>query len=488
MPPSLPATIILALLATLTCMAAADPTRPNILFIYLDDLGWRDTGFMGSDFYETPHLDALAQQGMVFTDAYSPAANCAPARASLLSGQLSPRHQIFNVGTGPRGDARFRRLLHIPGTDTLDPSTPTWSATLQAAGYHTAILGKWHLSDDPLPYGFDLNVAGTHSGSPPRGYYPPHPNAPGLADAPPDEYLTDTLSRRAVDFIASPHDRPWLLFLSHFAVHTPLDPKKELLKKYEEKNPGKIHQHVAMATMIEAVDQGVALIVEALESSGQREDTVIIFSSDNNDYGPATSMAPLKGYKGTYYEGGIRVPLFVVWPGRVTPGSRSSTPVSATDLFPTFCELASVDPPADHTLDGTSLVPLLTGDPAAAEELADRPLFWHFPAYLQNYSGGSLEQHDPLFRSRPCSAIRAGSWKLIEYFEDGAIELFNLAEDIGESSNLATSHPEQRDHLLTLLRGWRARTGAPIPTQPNPDYDDDAERAALSKAGHPPRH
>src|SRR6056297_1699296 len=202
---------IFAVLVSSRTAEAAEP--PNILFIYLDDFGWRDAGFMGSDFYETPHLDRLAASGMVFSDAYACAANCAPARASLMSGQYSPRHKIFNVGTKPRGNAKFRRLEHVPGTDTLSPEIITWAHRLQQQGYRTATIGKWHLSDDPTMYGFHENVAGDHRGSPPRGYYPPHPNATGLDSAAADEYLTDRLTAEAIQFIERNHNQRWALYL-----------------------------------------------------------------------------------------------------------------------------------------------------------------------------------------------------------------------------------------------------------------------------------
>lgn len=468
--------------AVFVSLPAGAAEKPNLLFIFLDDFGWKDTGFMGSDFYETPTLDALSKEGMVFTDAYSAAANCAPARACLLSGQYTPRHEVFNVGTGPRGKAAHRRLQHIPGTDTLRKDIVTWAQCLQQAGYRTATMGKWHLSNDPLPYGFDVNVGGTHSGGPPRGYYPPHPKVPGLGDVPKGEYITDTLCHRASDFVTENKGQPWALYLTHFAVHTPLDPKKELVAKYKDKAPGELHQHVAMATMIQAVDDGVTEILEALEKSGQREKTIIVFFSDNGGYGPATDMDPLKGYKGTYYEGGIRVPLFVVWPGVVEPGSRSSIPVSGVDLYPTFCEMTGAKTP-EQPLDGISLVPLLKGEQTAAEQLAERPLYWHFPAYLQSYGGNyNLEQRDPLFRSRPCSIIRKGKWKLHEYFEDGALELYDLESDIGEAQNLVEVKSEVAKSLHQQLKDWRKEIGAPVPNEPNPDFDAEEEKAAIAKA------
>lgn len=468
---------ILGIVAAAHCSGAAE--RPNLLFIFLDDYGWRDAGFMGSDFYETPNLDELAEEGMVFSNAYSASANCAPARASLLSGQYTPRHKVYNVGTGPRGKAEYRRLEHIAGVDTLDPSIRTWAQSIQSAGYKTATMGKWHLSEDPIPYGFDLNVAGTHSGSPPKGYYPPHPCVPGLGEYGDDEYLTDTLTGRAEAFVRENSADPWMLYLTLFAVHTPLDANKRYEEKFKNKPPGELHNHVAMATMIQSVDDGVGRIVKALEETGTRDRTIIVFFSDNGGYGPATDMAPLKGYKGTYYEGGIRVPFFVNWPGVVRPGSKSAVPVIGVDLFPTFCEMLGAPLPEGQELDGVSLVPLLEGKD---EVSADRSLFWHFPAYLQSYGGRNFsEQRDPLFRSRPCSVIRKGNWKLIQFFEKGDFELYNLASDEGESKNLYEERPEIAEGLQVALKEWQVGIGADIPTVPNPDFDAGMEAKAIAE-------
>ena len=451
--------------------------RPNILFIYLDDLGWRDTGFMGSDFYETPHLDRLAAEGMIFTSAYSCAANCAPARASLLSGQYTPRHRVFNVGTRPRGKAKYRRLEHVQGTDTLDPKMRTWAHHLQDAGYATALIGKWHLSDDPCAYGFDLNVGGTKSGSPPGGYYPPHVGAPGLKHAPGNEYLTDRLTGEAIDFVRAQRDQAWMVYLSHFAVHTPLDAKQQLVQKYRQKPAGKLHHHVAMATMIQAVDDGVGRLRQELEELGLLKKTAIIFCSDNGGFGPATDMAPLKGYKGTYYEGGIRIPFFVRWPEVVASGTRSDEPITGVDLYPTLCAIAGIRLPPEQTLDGESLLPLFQGRQRSGPT---RALFWHFPCYLQSYAVWG-EQRDPLFRTRPCSVVRVGDWKLHEFFEDGAVELYNLREDIGETTDLQSRFPAKRDELLDRLRGWRQELDAPVPRKENSKYDAAAEAAAILK-------
>ena len=463
-------------------VGSSSAEKPNILLVYVDDLGWKDTGYMGSDFYETPHIDKLAEGGMVFTQAYSCAANCAPARASLLSGQYTPRHQIYNVNTKPRGNSAHRRLEHVAGVSTLDPSIRTWGHQLQVAGYKTATMGKWHLSDDPTLYGFDVNVGGTHSGGPPQGYYPPHGKAPGLEVAPKGEYVTDRLSEEACKFITENADRPWMLYLTHFAVHTPIQAKKELVAKYAAKQSGLLHRDVKMATMIQAVDDGVGKIVATLERLEIRDSTVIIFYSDNGGYGPVTDMDPIKGYKGTYYEGGIRVPFFVNWPGAVQPEQQSEEPVIGVDLYPTLCEIGGAPLPEGQVSDGVSLVRILKGEASnLGEEGQPRALFWHFPAYLQSYKNVYDEQRDPLFRSRPCSLIRKGNWKLIQFFESGDLELYDLDNDLAEKTNLANANAEITTELLSNLQAWQSETNAAIPLAKNPKFDEAKEQAAIQK-------
>jgi arylsulfatase A-like enzyme len=459
---------------------AKSERRPNILMIYVDDLGWRDVGFMGSDFYETPSIDAIANNGLVFTNAYAAAANCAPSRASLLSGQYSPRHKIYNVGTRPRGKTELRRLKHVPGVDILDRKIQTWAQLLQNAGYKTASMGKWHLSHDPKPYGFDVNVGGTRAGMPPRGYYPPHHRAPGLENRPADEYLTDYLSEQAVEFIQANHDRPWLLYLTHFAVHTPIVAKRELVQKYKNKSPGELHSNVEMATMVQSVDDGVGKIMKTLDRLGITDNTVVIFYSDNGGHGPVTDMAPLRGHKGTYYEGGIRVPFSISWPGKIQPG-KTDEPIAGVDLFPTLIELAGVEMP-DQACDGKSIVGLATGKSKTIGS-SDRPrsLFWHFPAYLESTGGRRLraEQRDPFFRSRPCGVIRQGKWKLIQFFEKGDFELYDLESDMGESKNLVDDQPEIFERLKSELSDWQTEVGADLPTEKNPKFDPAAEAKKL---------
>jgi len=467
---------VLVLGAWTSGVAVGREAGPNILIIYADDLGWRDLSYcfdseqkaklLGSDYYETPHLDALAASGMTFTQAYSAAANCAPARASMLTGRYSPRHQIFNVGTALRGDPAHSRLVPVAGRAELGPGTITWGHCLQRRGYRTATIGKWHVSRDPVEFGFDVNVGGTDSGSPPRGYYPPHPRVPGLENARPEEYLTDRLTEEAIQFIEENRDEPWCLLLSHFAVHTPLQAKPALEMKYRDKGSGRMHTSAVMAAMIESLDQGVGRLLETLERLQLRENTVIVFSSDNGGYGPATSMHPLRGYKGTYFEGGIRVPLIVSWPKQIAAGVIQALPVSQIDFFPTLCELAGVSEEQLPAVDGRSLMPLLRGETPRET----RSLFWYFPAYLESYPNRIDQQRDPLFRSRPCSVIRHGDWKLIQYLEDQEIRLYDLQHDMGESRDLSRKRPDVATALLHRLLAWQAETGATPPTQLNPRY------------------
>lgn len=457
-------------------ISISNASKPNILFIYLDDFGWRDTSYAGSDFYETPNIDALAENGMIFDNAYAASSNCAPSRASMLTGTYSPRHEIYNVGTKPRGNPKFRKLAHIPGKSSLDPNVKTWSKLAKSFGYKTASFGKWHLGKDPRDHGFDVNVGGSKSGSPPRGYFPPHGKISGLESVNENEYLTDTLTNETIEFIKENSQTQWLAYLSHFSVHTPIQAKKKDILKFESKAPGTIHNHVIMAAMIKAVDDGVGKIISVLENLKIKERTVVIFYSDNGGYGPATSMSPLKGYKGTYYEGGIRVPFFFNWPKVVAAESRCSTPITGVDIYPTLQEIITGKNKIDPKIDGVSIVPLLKG-----EKIEPRNIYWHFPAYLQSYSQRQDQQRDPLFRSRPCSVIRSGKWKLIEYFENKDIELFDLSEDIGEKNNLSTKKPSITKSLRTQLNDWRISTNASIPSKENPEYDKEAELNAIIK-------
>jgi arylsulfatase A-like enzyme len=447
--------------------AALNQKHPNIVFIFIDDMGWRDVGFMGSKYYETPNIDKLASQGMVFTDAYSNAPNCAPARACLLSGQYSPRHGVYTVGSSSRGRSKLRKLIPIENTTKLNSNIITIAEAIKPAGYVSASIGKWHLGDDPqfgpVAQGFDVNIGGYSAGNPQNGYFVPYKN-PKLPDGPAGEYLTDRLTDEALNFIETNKDQPFFLYLPHYAVHTPLQARTELIEKYKEKPGSNGQSNPIYAAMIESTDQGVGRVLDKLDELGLAGNTIVFFFSDNGGVKGITSNQPLRGGKGMLYEGGIREPMIVRWPGVVKPGTASDTPVIGIDLFPTILEMVDVSIPEGKLLDGESIVPLLNGRGG----LNRRVIFWHFPAYLQGKAEGAI---DPHFRTRPVGAVRAGDWKLIEYFEDGALELYNLADDISERNNLAETMPKKVAELHQLMLSWRKKVNAPVPTELNPEYN-----------------
>ena len=473
-----------ASLALPRTLRGAPARKPNILFILVDDMGWRDVGFMGSTYYETPNIDRLASQGIVFTNAYANGPNCAPTRACLMSGQYSPRHGVYTVGNSDRGSAKHRKLIPIKNTTTLRKDIVTLAEALKPAGYISASMGKWHLGSPPeagpIGQGFDVNVAGNASGSPRGGYFSPYRN-PQLPNGPEGEYLTDRLTEEAVKFIEANKDRHWFLYLPHYAVHTPIQAKKALTAKYAAKKPSGGQGNPKYAAMIESVDQGVGRLLSTLDRLGIADDTIVIFYSDNGGVGgyracgviggEITSNAPLKGGKGMLYEGGIREPCAIRWPRRVKPG-KCHVPIITTDFYPTLLEIAGAKPP-DQPLDGESIVPLLTGKGTLKRDA----IYWHFPCYLQG-GGGT-------WRTTPGSVIRMGDWKLIEFFEDGRLELYNLKDDIGETANLVEKMPGKARELHQRLIAWRKRLNAPVPTEPNPQYDPNAPKGGGGKRRRP---
>ena len=432
------------------CAPQSSPKRkPNFVFILIDDMGFKDLGFMGSRYYETPDIDKLAGEGVVFTNAYSNAPNCAPTRACLMSGQYTPRHGIYTVGTSERGQSKLRKLIPTQNKTELDSKVVTIPQALKSAGYTSACIGKWHLGDKapcrPVDRGFDVAFERNHSG---------HFSKEG-------EYLTDRLTDEAIKFIEAGRNRPFFLYLSHHAVHTPIQAKKQLIEKYKKKEPDSIHNDPTYAAMIESVDQNVGRLMAKLDELGLRENTVVFFFSDNGGYGNTTSMIPLRGSKGMLYEGGIRVPMIVRWPGVITPGGVCDVPVIGIDFYPTMLKMAGTPQPSGHILDGLSIVPLLKGK----ETLNRQAIFWHFPAYLEPYN----DKQWP-WRTAPAGAIQQGDWKLIEFFEDGKIELYNLKEDLGEKNNLAETMPEKANELRCTLIEWRKSVCAPVPAEKNPQY------------------
>ena len=434
--------------------------RPNVVLFYVDDLGWRDVTFMGSEFYETPNVDRLASEGMVFTNAYANAPNCAPSRACLMSGQYSPRHGIYTVGSAKRGKSKNRKLIPIQNKTVLDEKIVTLAEVLDEAGYRTAQIGKWHLGDDPTTQGFDVNVAGNKTGSPKGGYFSPYKN-PQLSNGPEGEYLTDRLTDEALAFIEESRDEPFFLYLPHYAVHTPIQCKPELKQKYADKQPDGEQNNAKYAAMIDSMDQSLGRVLAKLDELELSDNTIVIFTSDNGGHGGATSNAPLRGAKGMLYEGGIRVPLAVRWPSVIASESSCPTPVIGVDFMPTLIEACGAKAPEEQPLDGASLMPLFAGK----SDWNRAELYWHFPAYLE-----AGKRSDSPWRTTPAGAIRVGKWKLIEFYEDGRRELYDLDNDAGEEMNIHKVHPQKAKELHALLDSWRKKLGAPVPTELNPEF------------------
>ncbi len=447
--------------------AAADPTParrpPNIIFMLIDDLGWTDGGCFGSDLYETPHIDRLAREGMKFTDGYAACTVCSPTRAALMTGKYPARLHLTDWIAGHK---RPKAKLAVPDwTMYLPRSEVTIATALKRAGYVTAHIGKWHLGNQqqgwPDKHGFDVNIAGYHAGQPPS-YFSPY-KIPTLTDGPPGEYLTDRLTAEAVRFIGANKDRPFFLYLPHYGVHTPLQAKADVVAKYQKRiKPGMRHTNATYAAMIESVDDSVGRITSRLAELGLADNTVIFFTGDNGGLIRSTSNAPLRAGKGSSYEGGVREPLIVKWPGVTKPGSVCHEPVITTDFYPTMLAMAGTAGDTNHNahVDGVSIVPLLKD---AAAKLRRDALYWHYPHY---HPGGAT----------PYGAVRAGDWRLVEFYEDNHVELYNLKDDLGEKHDLAAQMPAKAAELRQRLHGWRRAVGAQMPT-PNPNYQPEGKDA-----------
>ena len=483
--------VIILILTTLVagCLDDAPETPPNVVVILIDDLGWIDTGVYGSAFYETPNIDRLATEGMRFTQFYTASSVCSPTRASLMTGKHPARLHLTNwIGgeqKGPLLQADYIRQLPLEET--------TLGEAFQEAGYATGYIGKWHLGKEgfmPGDQGFAFTRTVNYAGQP-GSYFPPYENpnfaltnVPDLNGDPGDAYLTDRLTDVAVEFLETRRDSPFLLVLSHYAVHTPLQSKDTLTHKYEAKaetlpptdEPAfrpegtlgitkQRQDHAVYAGMIESTDESVGRVLDALDTLNLADNTIVIFVSDNGglstlngdrDWAP-TSNRPLRAGKGLLYEGGIRVPFIVKAPGVTQPGSLAHTPATSTDLYPTLLTLAGLPLRPDQHRDGINLTPLFTG----ADALARDTLYWHFPHY---HGSGN----------RPTGAIRAGAFKLIEWFEDDRIELFNLDDDLGETTDLAATMPGKAAELRDALLAWRETVDARMPT-PNPEWVADRD-------------
>jgi len=469
--------LLLLLLACFTSVIlAAAPAKPNVILILADDLGWTDLACYGSDFYETPHLDRLARDGMKFTQNYSACTVCSPTRAALMTGKYPARLHITDWIPGLMPDNP--KLLVPDWTKFLPLTETTLADAFKSAGYRTGSIGKWHLGTEayyPDRHGFGVNIAGTDKPAPPT-YFAPW-RIPTLTEGRDGEYVTDRLAEEAEKFIAAAKDQPFFLYLPHFAVHTLIQGRADLVAKYRAKlKSGLTHTNAAYAAMVESLDTAVGRVRAKLDELKLADRTIVAFTSDNGGLitRGTTSNQPLRFGKASAYEGGVRVPLIVHWPGVTKPGSVSDTPVITMDLFPTLLEAAGLGAPVSGPArsggkqvragsesgapgrDGVSLAPLLrgTGKPARTE------LFWHYPHH----------QHYQLGGATPYSAIRSGDFKLIEFLNDLRVELYNLRDDLSETRDLAAAQPQRVAELRSRLHAWRKEVGAQMPT-PNPNHN-----------------
>jgi arylsulfatase A-like enzyme len=458
-----PTSLLSVLILSVLPAQADDTPRPNVVLIVADDLGWADLGCYGSKFHRTPHLDRLAAAGRRFTQAYAATPVCSPTRAALMTGKHPARLRLTDWLPG-RGDRPAQRLLRPEIRQELPLDELTLAEALRSAGYATALIGKWHLGGagfEPTRQGFDLNIAGDATGTA-LSYWAPFARQgrtmPGLEDAPAGQYLTDRLTSEAEHFIESQRHRPFFLYLPHYTVHIPMTAKEEVIARYPpwDGTPHGRQENPIYAAMLESLDESVGRVLARLDQLDLAARTIVIFTSDNGGlatlegpHTPPTNNAPLREGKGWLYEGGLRVPLMVRWPGRVAVGVED-TPVWSGDLFATVEALCGLSDAAPG--DGVSLADVLT----ARRPLAPRALYWHYPHYSNQ--GG-----------RPGGAIRDGDWKLIEDYETGRRELYDLAHDVKEAANRAESQPSRVEELAAKLTAWRQSVAAQMPT-PNPDY------------------
>jgi arylsulfatase A len=454
-----------------TLVAAAEPRPPNVVLILADDLGWKDLTSYGSDLHLTPHLDRLAREGMSFTQAYSACTVCSPTRAAILTGQHPARLHVTDWIAGHR--LPHARLQVPEWTQHLDLEQHTLAEALRDAGYATGHFGKWHLgaTEDLWPehHGFDVNVGGWRMGQPSGtgGYFSPYGN-PRLSDGPPGEHLDERLAREAAAFIAAHRDQPFFVNFWLYNPHTPLQADPAKVARYRERiGPDYLHRNATYAAMIEHLDDAVGIVLAALDHHGLAENTLVVFTSDNGgligrargdgpEPTPVTSNQPLRHGKGERYEGGVRVPLIVRYPPLVPAATTTEALAFSTDFYPTVLALTDVPPtPAwPTTFDGINLSAALRGEPLPDPR---DTLYWHYPHY---HTEGAV----------PYSAIRRGHWKLVHNLETDAVELYDLAQDIGETDNLAAARPDLTVALRAQLATWLNSVGAQYPTL-NPDYD-----------------
>jgi arylsulfatase A-like enzyme len=473
--------IIASILINFSHCSLIEPEKKlNFIFILADDLGWRDLGCYGSTFYETPHIDLLADQGMQFMNAYAACAVCSPTRASIMTGKYPARMNTTDwfgapqPGTVKSHWTKNKPLLPAPYDEQLSLDEVTIAEAFKEAGYLTFFAGKWHLGGKgfyPEDQGFEINQGGHERGWPPGGYFSPYKN-PKLLDGKKGEHLPNRLADECIDFLENTKDNSFLLFLSFYSVHTPLQAPDELIGKYKmkasliefegdefipegERQVRQVQNHAVYAAMVEALDSAVGKVLSALDSLQLTNRTAIIFMSDNGGLstaeGSPTSNVPLRAGKGWLYEGGIREPMIIKWPEKVIPGSVCQEQVISTDFYPTMLEMAGLPLRPGQHKDGTSIVPVLLDKTL----MSPRPIFWHYPHY--GNQGGN-----------PGAAVLFGDFKLIHFFEDNRIELYNIEQDIGETENLADKIPEKKQELFLLLQKWKKEVGARMPIQ-NPE-------------------
>ncbi|WP_395749283.1 sulfatase [Prosthecobacter sp.] len=454
------ATILSAFVLALSLSADAADRAPNIVFILADDLGYTDVACFGSKYYETPNIDKLAQQGMKMTRHHH-CQNCQPTRAALMSGQYGPRTGVYTVGGIGRFEWESRPLRPVDNVTELPLEKVTIAQTMKKAGYATGMFGKWHLGEDekhhPAARGFDEAIVsmGKHFG------FKTQPKV----EHPKEEYLADFLTDKAVDFIQRHKDGPFFLYLPHFGVHSPHEAKEDLIAKFKDKAPVGGHHSPVYAAMIASVDESVGRVMKVLDELKLADNTVLVFSSDNGGVGgyaregikkggDITDNAPLRSGKGSLYEGGTRVPFIVRWPGVTKPGTSSDVPTVHVDLYQTFADIGKAALPEGQPLDGESLVPVFRDATAGLKREA---IYQHFPGYLGAGEG--------TWRTTPVGLIEVGDWKLMEFFEDGRLELYNLKDDIGEQKNLAMEMPGRVKEMHAKMIAWREGIKAPMPAK-----------------------
>tara|TARA_B100000242_G_scaffold293930_1_gene273738 strand:- start:9364 stop:10842 length:1479 start_codon:yes stop_codon:yes gene_type:complete len=441
--------------------------KPNIILIVADDLGWTDLSYMGSKYYETPNIDKLSQSGITFFNGYASSANCAPSRATMMSGKYHPSHGIYTVSPSARGLDITRKIIPIENTENLDLKFFTIAEMLKSEGYINAHVGKWHLGEKgnyPMDQGFDVNIGGWESGGPKGGYFSPYSN-PNLKNGPEGEYLTDRLTNEAINFIDNNKEERFFLHLAYYSVHTPIQSKREYSNYFKNKSSDENHNRPDYAGMIRSLDENIGKVLSKIEELNLSEETLIIFTSDNGGIRSISNQNPLRAGKGSYYEGGIRVPMIFSWKGKLETNKKSFERISNIDFYPTIKNIIG-HKNKNLKLDGLDLNPIFRG-----KKLKERALFFHFPVYLEAYNVQKDDGKDPLFRTRPGSVIIKGDWKLHHYFEDNELELYNLSDDMSESKNLSKINKEITTRLYNDLDFWRTSNNAPIPSDKNPKYN-----------------